>query len=427
MSKPRRVAFVQVGSFSGTNSSVLELLERDFPEFEVDVFDVGKSRLFRRAKTSPTLLYHAYKEYGKGLLNPSKRPIANTALRTPYAADRIRKFITRKLAARSYAFTFQTQSLFDASIPGTPHFLYTDHTHLANLTYPAFDRRKLLSNGWIECERSIYRNATVNLTMSSNISHSIVHQYGCDPSQVECVYAGTNVRFPKTVSSNDARYSAKNILFVGVDWERKGGPQLVEAFKRVLQVYPEATLTIVGCSPTVDVKNVQVVGRVPLAEVSKYYQQATVFCLPTRLEPFGIVFLEAFAHKLPVVATRIGAIPDFVAEGESGYLVEDGDIELLAQRLTGLLGDPKRCKLFGEAGRRLVQDRYTWETTGRRIRDVIGRFVNLTESRSERVLQHVEPGAAYQDVLVEGPDDAQGGVAPQAGYRSPTSHGEFRR
>jgi glycosyltransferase involved in cell wall biosynthesis len=413
MSKPRRAAFIQVGSFSGTNASVLELLKRDFPEFEIDVFDVGKSGLVRRAKISPSLLYHAYKEYGKGLLSPSKRPIANTALKTRYAFDRIRALITRKLTGRVYEFTFQTQSLFDASIPGTPHFLYTDHTHLANLTYPAFDRRRLLSDAWIECERSIYRNAAVNLTMSSNISRSIVEQYGCEPSQVECVYAGTNVRFPKTVAANDSRYSAKNILFVGVDWERKGGPQLVEAFKRVLQIYPEATLTIVGCSPTLDEKNVQVVGRVPLAEVSKYYQAASVFCLPTRLEPFGIVFLEAFAHKLPVVATRIGAIPDFVAEGESGYLVEDGDVAALSQRLASLIGDPERCKAFGETGRNLVQDRYTWEMTGRKIRGVIGRFVSLTEPHAERVRNHAESRSTHQDVLVAKSNVPEGSVAPQ--------------
>jgi glycosyltransferase involved in cell wall biosynthesis len=89
--------------------------------------------------------------------------------------------------------------------------------------------------------------------------------------------------------------------------------------------------------------------------------------LPTLNEPFGLVLLEAFSYGLPIVATRIGAIPEIVEDGESGYLVGPQNRDDLADRLTTLLGDPARCAHFGERGRQRVRERYSWGETGRRI------------------------------------------------------------
>ncbi len=126
-----------------------------------------------------------------------------------------------------------------------------------------------------------------------------------------------------------------------------------------------------GCSPEIDVKNCTIVGRIPLDQVNQYYQQASVFCLPTRLEPFGIVFIEAFNNKLPIIASNIGAIPDFVHSGENGYTVDPDDITALAECLTILLSNPKMCEEFGSAGYQLIKNRYTWEATGKRLRKEI--------------------------------------------------------
>ena len=114
-----------------------------------------------------------------------------------------------------------------------------------------------------------------------------------------------------------------------------------------------------------------------MAEVAKYYQAASVFCMPTTVEPFGIVFLEAFAHGLPIVATNIGAIPDFVEQGRSGYMVDCNDPAQLANRLNELLTNPERCAAFGVRGRALVDDRYTWQTTAERLAVHIKRCVRL--------------------------------------------------
>jgi len=144
-----------------------------------------------------------------------------------------REALLQRLDGRNYLFTFQTQSLFDASCPGTPHLIYTDHTHLENLKYPVSAAATRFSRAWVELEESAYRNARMVFTMSGNMPRSLVEQYGCSPQKVECVYAGSNVSATEGENIDSGRFAAKKILFVGVDWQRKGGPVLIEAIPRL--------------------------------------------------------------------------------------------------------------------------------------------------------------------------------------------------
>ena len=363
----RKAAFIKVGSFSHINNNVIKELIRNFPEFQFDIIDLRPDNYGAEFAKS---VFYSLKEYGNDIVF-GKKTLKATYDRTYYFFNRRRKFILNNLARNKYAFTFQTQSMFDASIPGIPHFVYTDHTHLENLHYPGFDRRLLLNNKWVACETTIYQNAMLNFTMSSNIRKSIIEDYSCSPGRVICVYCGSNVEVTDNESFDPNRFSKKNILFVGLDWQRKGGPVLAQAFKTVLASHPDATLTVVGCKPKLDLPNCNVLGKVDLTEVKKYFNQASVFCLPTLLEPFGIVFLEAMAHKLPVVATRIGAIPDFIHDSQNGYLVDPNDSKQLSNALIKLLGSEEECKTFGEYGYKLFLDRYTWEKTGLRLRNGI--------------------------------------------------------
>jgi glycosyltransferase involved in cell wall biosynthesis len=144
----------------------------------------------------------------------------------------------------------------------------------------------------------------------------------------------------------------------------------------VLDVHPDARLTIVGCSPVVDVPNCEVVGKVTLEDLPSYYEQAAVFCLPSKREPFGIVFVEAMSHWLPIVATRLGAIPDMVQDGHNGYLVDPLDnVAQLAEALIALVGDPQHCRLFGERGHQLAAERYTWQQAGARMKAHIEQII----------------------------------------------------
>jgi glycosyltransferase involved in cell wall biosynthesis len=287
--------------------------------------------------------------------------------RTPYIFHQIRYLIRKRVNKEKHLFSFQMQSLFDGSTPGVPHFVYTDHTHLENLNYFTNNSRTLYSQKWIKLESEIYRNAALNFVRSSNVQRSIIKDYGCNVDRVRLVYAGSNASVSNTKAENIS-YTDPHILFIGFDWERKGGPDLIRAFEIVLQKCPDTRLTIVGAKPNIQLSNCEIVGPVPPEKLNQYYQRASIFCLPTHLEPFGVVLIEAMTARLPIVATRVGAIPDFVEDGMNGWLVEPGDIQGIADALIKLIENPDMSRRFGENGHKIAREMYSWQTVGRKFR-----------------------------------------------------------
>jgi glycosyltransferase involved in cell wall biosynthesis len=368
-----RYGFVTCGPFSGTNDALLSALRDRLAPLEPEIFDVPSWIRSRRATLTRNL--------GQVLLEYGPRPFANRErlwgafYRTSYLFDAVKRAAQERATGGGYAFSLQTQSLFDASAPGVPHFIYTDHTALANRDYPDGDLAPAPNQSWVQRERLAYERAEMIFTMSSHVSRSLVEHYAVPASKVQCVYAGANIALSADPSPPEV--NARRVLFVGRDWTRKGGPALLQAFRAVRRVHPQATLAIVGCTPDVKEEGVEVLGELQPEAVEEQYRRSTLFCMPTRREPFGVVFVEALAHGLPVVATAVGAVPDVVQDGETGCLVAPGDTRGLALALTELLGDPIRCRKFGELGRCRVAERYTWP----RVAEAMSRHIPFGRPR----------------------------------------------
>ena len=367
----KRVLYIKRGLFSYTNVSVDALLRREFPDSELEVIDIKEDLLDKRAGLRWLNWLAVGAGYLPQILTRNQHPTA-CYFRTPFIARAIHKALPSLLECdpKSYRFSFQTSSLYDASIPSIPHFVYTDHTHKTNLYYPTFDRTKLFSESWIAKEKEIYENAVRVFTMSEHVRRSAIDHYNINPEKVECVFAGSNSETDPRALDNDD-FGNKRIVFVGVDWERKGGPELVNAFRLLLREHPDAVLDIVGCSPEINCPNVNVVGRVPLDEVKVFFRKSSVLCVPTKVEPFGIVFVEAFAHKIPVVSSDLGALPQIVEHGRSGYLCDPSDAESMAYHLGQLVGSPETCRDFGERGYQRVQEVLNWDSVGKVMGDSI--------------------------------------------------------
>jgi glycosyltransferase involved in cell wall biosynthesis len=118
-------------------------------------------------------------------------------------------------------------------------------------------------------------------------------------------------------------------------------------------------------------------GAVPEEELPALYRRAEVFVLPSVSrtvygvdvaisELLGLSVLEAMASETPVIASRIGGLAEVVVHGATGYLVTPGDVDELRARIADLLGDPRRARAMGRAGRALVLERFTWEQCARR-------------------------------------------------------------
>jgi glycosyltransferase involved in cell wall biosynthesis len=146
------------------------------------------------------------------------------------------------------------------------------------------------------------------------------------------------------------------VLFVGGDFSRKGGEDLLEAMK---SLGDEAELDVVTgvrprSIPTSSPTRVHLGLNHASDELFELFRQADIFVLPTIGETYGLVICEAMASGLPVVATNVGAIPEIVEDGVSGVLVPPNSPSALADSLQRLVRQPEERRSMGERGLQLA-------------------------------------------------------------------------
>jgi phosphatidylinositol alpha-1,6-mannosyltransferase len=170
---------------------------------------------------------------------------------------------------------------------------------------------------------------------------------------------------------------------------RKGQDVLIRALPAIRAAVPGAALLLVGGGPDAPrlhrlageqgvADHVVLTGSVPWAELPAHYDAGDVFAMPCRtrrggleVEGLGIVFLEASATGLPVVAGRSGGSPDAVLDGTTGHVVDGTSVPAVAQQVSALLADPARCRVMGEAGRAWVEQEWRWDVLAERLRDLL--------------------------------------------------------
>ncbi|KAA6222368.1 glycosyltransferase family 1 protein [Streptomyces albofaciens JCM 4342] len=170
---------------------------------------------------------------------------------------------------------------------------------------------------------------------------------------------------------------------------RKGQDTLIEAMPRVLAEVPDAVLLIVGGGPYEKqlhalaqekgvADSVRFTGAVPWEELPAHYGAGDVFAMPCRtrrggldVEGLGIVYLEASATGLPVVAGDSGGAPDAVLDGETGYVVPGGSPTVAAERVIALLKDPDARRRMGERGRAWVEEKWRWDLLAERLKELL--------------------------------------------------------
>ncbi|MGN2640398.1 glycosyltransferase family 4 protein [Nocardia takedensis] len=170
---------------------------------------------------------------------------------------------------------------------------------------------------------------------------------------------------------------------------RKGQDALIVAMREVREKIDGAVLVIAGGGPYEEklralaassgyAQDVVFTGRVPAAELAAHHTVADVFAMPSRtrgagldVEGLGIVYLEASATGVPVVAGRSGGAPETVIEGETGRVVDGRDTGSIARALVEILADRDAAARMGAAGRAWVEQRWRWDALGVRLRHLL--------------------------------------------------------
>lgn len=166
---------------------------------------------------------------------------------------------------------------------------------------------------------------------------------------------------------------------------RKGQDMLIRAWPAIRRRVPDAALVIVGGGPylqrlqqladTHDVAaDVTFTGAVPAAELPAHHAMADVFAMPCRtrgagldVEGLGIVYLEASACGVPVIAGTSGGAPETVLDGQTGTVVDGTDVAAVATAVGDVLSDPARAAAMGAAGRHWAVDHWQWRSQGAKL------------------------------------------------------------
>ena len=252
--------------------------------------------------------------------------------------------------------------------PHTPFFIYLDMDYDTLIRYyenngrpaPGFeflevnDLKKLRDR-----QHRLFRKAAGVFTMSNYIRESILDTGILKANQVHAVGAGYNFPDFEGPWRSEESYSSKNILFVGKDFRLKGGELLLEAFRILKSKDSSVSLTIAGPKEPIEGSGIKWLGFVDKNTLAKLYREAAVFCMPSKFECFGIVFIEAMQMGLPVIGANRMAMAEFIEPGINGELLFHETPEALAGLLGELLNNPKKLMVMGEASRNTAKA-YTW-------------------------------------------------------------------
>lgn len=207
--------------------------------------------------------------------------------------------------------------------------------------------------------RGLFARSAGFVAWSSWTKQSFVEDYGCRAEDVAVIPPGIDL---EGFAAGNREHELPRILFVGGDLVRKGGDLLLDVFRKRLR--GKAELSLVTRTPTPAEPGVHVYENVAAnsPELRALYATSDIFVLPTRADCYSLVCMEALAASLPIVATRVGGIPDMIREDVTGHLLDVDDAEALGDALEHLVTHPVERAVMSKQCREEAERRFDART-----------------------------------------------------------------
>lgn len=195
-----------------------------------------------------------------------------------------------------------------------------------------------------------------------------------DSSKIEIIHPGIDIQKFKYVSHNQKDQNQMEILTVGYLIKRKGIELIIQALFEVIKTYPKTRLRIIGDGPQKEnlkilvdnlslKKNVLFEGFIPHDKIQECYRNSHIFVSMSRSESWGQMYLEAMACGLPVITTKNVGSNEIIDNGVTGYLIEQEDTRVLAEKILFLINNPRLMKKMGNNARKKIEKKYDWDKT----------------------------------------------------------------
>jgi glycosyltransferase involved in cell wall biosynthesis len=232
--------------------------------------------------------------------------------------------------------------------------------------------------------RFILNRARYIVVLGDNWRQFLISSMGVDPDKIAIIANG--VPGPGDLDRSQAAHGATcRIVFLGQIGERKGVPDLLAAFQTPRLLAKSWTATVAGDGEVDEFRaaiakaglqeRVSVPGWVDREAASDLLREADIFVLPSHFEAMPIAILEAMAHGVAVIATPVGAIPEFLTDGQTALLVPPGAPDKLADAIVRLIDDGDQRRRLGSAGNQVFAERFDISVAAARILALYGSAV----------------------------------------------------
>ena len=216
------------------------------------------------------------------------------------------------------------------------------------------------------------------------IKQKTIQSYNVDSNKIDVVEFGANIPTPQYYS-NEINMDICRLVFIGKDWERKGGDKLLQLFEILKNDGLPCTLTIIGSEPS-GIDEIDGITVYPVLNKSKPTDLETLckilseshfLVLPTIFEAFGIVFCEASAYALPSITANVGGVGQVVIDGKNGYLLPaDATPNDYAEKIKTAFSDKESYMKLRQSSRKEFEIRLNWDVWGEKVNKILEDVVN---------------------------------------------------
>jgi glycosyltransferase involved in cell wall biosynthesis len=257
----------------------------------------------------------------------------------------------------------------DATFAGMVDF-YSDFSNLC---------KESIINGNM-MEKSALQRCKLAIYSSEWAAQTAIQSYGIDEAKVKVIPFGANIN--RDITDNDVKDLIENkpndkckLLFIGVDWTRKGGNIAVKVTEELNRSGLETELIIAGCQPSISEplpSFVKVVGFINKNEIQNFISESHFLILPSRAEAYGLVLCEANAFGVPCITTNVGGIPTIIKDGFNGKkFSKNANIDEYCAYILDLFSDYSKYKRLALTSLAEYHSRLNWSVAGETLKNLL--------------------------------------------------------
>ena len=329
-----------------------------------------ESHWYNAERSVPTRIINKLASLSTPILDNNGRNLDLRRARVEWSYGRTSRILTQRLlSATNYQLLhFHTQIQAYSSVAlmkRIPTVITTDMTaalasRQKTISYPSTYRIN------IELDRRVFRAAAHTVVFTEWARKSVIEDYDISPEKVSVIPPGS--RLETFSEPSFVKHPIPKVLFIGGDFTRKGGWDLLDVFAKSFQNKAELHL-ITGERVSTQLSNVHVHNDIHPYSTAwhELIRNSDILAVPSYAEPYGLVFQEAGGYGLALIGGRVGGIPEIVIEDETGYLVTPGNQQELSEALGRLVSDPALLATMRRKSREVALERFDAKTNMRHL------------------------------------------------------------